>query len=114
MPFAQAGDVKLHYEIFGQGVPFLFVSGTGWPGDPWRLCQVPAFADRYQVIVYDHRGVGNSDAPGGYYSTRMFAQDAANLLDAVGVKEPAHIIGTPWAGECASGWPSTTRGKFAA
>jgi len=22
MPFAQAGDVKLHYETFGQGVPF--------------------------------------------------------------------------------------------
>jgi pimeloyl-ACP methyl ester carboxylesterase len=93
MPFAQAGDVKLHYETFGQGVPFLFVSGTGWPGEPWKLYQAPAFADRYQVIVYDHRGVGKSDAPGGYYSTRMFAHDAANLLDAIGVKEPAHIIG---------------------
>ena len=85
MPFAQAGDVKLHYETFGQGVPFLFVSGTGWPGEPWKLCQAPAFADRYQVIVYDHRGVGNSDAPGGYYSTRMFAQDAK----ADGEKKPA-------------------------
>ena len=93
MPYAQAGEVRLYYESFGRGVPFLFVSGTGWPGEPWKLRQVPAFTDRYQVIVYDHRGVGKSDAPAGYYSTRQFARDAANLLDALGINEPAHIIG---------------------
>ena len=93
MPYAQAGEVRLYYESFGRGVPFLFVSGTGWPGEPWKLKQVPAFIDRYQVIVYDHRGVGKSDTPAGYYSTRQFAQDAANLLDALGINEPAHIIG---------------------
>ena len=91
MPYAQAGDVRLHYESFGSGVPFLFVSGTGWPGEPWKLQQVPAFSDRYQVIVYDHRGVGKSDAPKGPYSTRQFAQDAIHLLDAIGVKiRPYH------------------------
>jgi len=93
MPYAQAGEVRLYYESFGRGVPFLFVSGTGWPGEPWKLKQVPAFIDRYQVIVYDHRGVGKSDAPAGYYSTRQFAQDAANLLDALGINEPTYIIG---------------------
>ncbi len=93
MPYAQAGDIKLHYESFGSGAPFLFVSGTGWPGEPWKLRQVPAFTDRYQVIVYDHRGVGKSDAPKGPYSTREFAQDAVNLLDAIGITEPAHVIG---------------------
>lgn len=93
MPYAQAGNVRLYYESFGSGVPFLFVSGTGWPGEPWKLKQVPAFADRYRVIVYDHRGVGRSDAPAGYYSTRGFAEDAANLLDAIGITEPTHVIG---------------------
>jgi pimeloyl-ACP methyl ester carboxylesterase len=93
MPYAQAGDVKLHYESFGDGAPFLFVSGTGWPGAAWKLKQVPAFAERYRVIVYDHRGIGKSDAPKGPYSTRQFARDAIGLLDAIGVKEPAHIIG---------------------
>lgn len=93
MPYAQAGKVKLFYESFGEGVPFLFVSGTGWPGAVWQLKQVSAFADRYRVIVYDHRGVGKSDAPKGPYSTRQFAADAIHLLDAVGVREPAHIIG---------------------
>lgn len=93
MPYAQAGDIRIYYEAFGQGVPLLFVSGTGWPGEPWKIYQVPAFADRYRVIAYDHRGVGRSDAPDEPYSTRQFASDAANLLDAVGVREPAHILG---------------------
>jgi pimeloyl-ACP methyl ester carboxylesterase len=83
----------MYYESYGEGVPFLFVSGTGWPGEPWKLMQVPAFQDRYRVIVYDHRGVGQSDAPDEPYSTRQFAADAANLLDAIGVREPAHVIG---------------------
>jgi pimeloyl-ACP methyl ester carboxylesterase len=93
MPYAQAGDVKLYYESFGAGVPFMFVSGTGWPGEPWKLKQVAAFSDRYRVIVYDHRGVGRSDAPTGPYSTRQFAEDAVRLLDAIGINEPAHLIG---------------------
>ena len=93
MPYAQARDIRIYYESFGDGVPFLFVSGTGWPGEPWKLHQVPAFTDCYRVIVYDHRGVGKSDVPDEPYSTRQFAADAANLLDAIGVKQPAHIIG---------------------
>lgn len=93
MPYARAGDVRLYYESFGSGVPFLFVSGTGWPGEPWKIYQVPACADRCRVIIYDHRGVGRSEAPAGYYSTRQFADDAANLLDAIGIREPAHVIG---------------------
>lgn len=93
MPYAPLGDIRIYYESFGEGAPFLFVSGTGWPGEPWKIYQVPAFADRCRVIVYDHRGVGNSDAPEESYSTRQLAADAAGLLDAIGVEEPAHIIG---------------------
>lgn len=93
MPYAQAGDIRIYYESFGNGAPFLFVSGTGWPGEPWKIFQAGAFSDRYRVIVYDHRGVGRSDAPDQPYSTRQFATDAANLLEAIGVREPAHIIG---------------------
>src|SRR5258706_13091988 len=93
MSYAQAGDVKLHYESFGSGVPFLFVSGTGWTGEPWKLAQVPAFTDRYRVIVYDNRGVGKLYAPKGPYSTRQFAQDRIKLLEALGITEAARYIG---------------------
>lgn len=93
MPYAQTGDIRICYETYGDGVPFLFISGTGWPGEPWKLSQVRAFSDRYRVIIYDHRGVGKSDAPDGPYSTRQFADDAAKLLDVIGINEPVHIIG---------------------
>ncbi|MDH3446154.1 MAG: alpha/beta hydrolase [Deltaproteobacteria bacterium] len=118
MPKVRAGDVTLYYESFGSGVPFLFVSGTGWPGESWKLRQVPAFTDRYQVIVYDHRGVGKSEAPKGPYSTRQFAQDAINLLDAIGVTEPAHIIGHSMGGRVcqwmAIDYPSRVRSMIQA
>jgi pimeloyl-ACP methyl ester carboxylesterase len=113
MPYAQAGEVRLYYESFGRGVPFLFVSDTGWPGEPWKLKQVPAFTDRYQVIVYDHRGVGKSDAPAEYYSTRQFAQDAANLLDTSVSTSPLISSVTRWEGGFASGLPSIIRAKYA-
>jgi len=32
MPFVQANDVKLHYEMAGSGPPLRMVAGTGLPG----------------------------------------------------------------------------------
>ena len=114
MPFAQAGDVKLHYEAFGQGVAFLFVSGTGWPGEPWKLYQAPAFADRYQVIVYDHR------ASGSLKRLQAITRRACLLVTRPiywmpSVSKNRFISSViPWAGESASGLPSTIRTKSAA
>jgi hypothetical protein len=55
--------------------------------------------------------VGKSDASAGYYSTRQFAQDAAN--EALGINEPAHIIGHSMEGGFANGLPSIIRAKYA-
>ena len=52
-------DVKLYYEIYGQGDPLVFVAGTGISCAPWRVSQVPEFAKHYQVVIYDHRGLGH-------------------------------------------------------
>ena len=65
MPFAQVGDLKLHYEIEGEGPPLLLVAGTGYPGATWRTGVSESFANEgFTVITYDHRGVGQSGQTG--------------------------------------------------
>jgi pimeloyl-ACP methyl ester carboxylesterase len=85
-------DVNLYYELYGEGDPLVLVAGTGISCAPWRVFQVPGFAKYYQVLIYDHRGLGRSDKPDIHYTTRLFAKDCAGLMDALGIKR-AHIMG---------------------
>ena len=47
--------------------------------------QVPALAGRYQLLLYDWRGHGASDAPEGPYSLDGFVSDAVGIMDALGL-----------------------------
>ncbi|MFN8458405.1 MAG: alpha/beta hydrolase [Anaerolineae bacterium] len=101
MPFVQVNDLKLHYEIEGDGPPLLLITGTGFPGATWRTGVSARFAAAgFTVITYDHRGLGQSDKPDVVYSTRMFAADAAGLLDALNL-ERAHALGHSMGGRVA-------------
>ena len=60
----------------------------------WTL---PALADRYRVLRYDTRGHGRSSTPPGPYSIAMLADDAAGLLDALGI-EAVHFVGLSMGG----------------
>ena len=93
-------DVSLYYEIYGHGDPLVLVAGTGISLAPWRVFQVPEFSKHYQVLIYDHRGLGRSDKPDAPYSTRLFAKDCAGLMDALGI-DKAHVMGHSMGGRVA-------------
>lgn len=101
MSFARVGEVTLYYEVHGAGDPVLLIAGTGSSHHAWMVETVPRLQDRFRLIVYDQRGTGRSDKPDIDYSTRMFAQDAAGLLDAIGVAEPVHVVGWSMGGRVA-------------
>ncbi|MHB8511149.1 MAG: alpha/beta fold hydrolase [Actinomycetota bacterium] len=92
----QAGEVMLDYEIHGSGEPMLLVQGLGYAKWGWSW-NVDALSKRFQVITFDNRGVGSSDAPEGPYTAKQMASDAAALLDAFGVKS-AHVVGASLGG----------------
>ena len=96
----KVNDVNLYYELYGQGDPLVLVAGTGISLAPWRVFQVPEFSKHYQVLIYDHRGLGRSDKPDVPYSTRLFAEDCAALMDALGIRR-AHIMGHSMGGRVA-------------
>jgi pimeloyl-ACP methyl ester carboxylesterase len=61
----------------------------------------PALADRYRVFALDMRGHGKSvQSPSGTYSLRQTADDAADLIAALGMKNPV-VIGHSWGGATA-------------
>lgn len=67
---------------------------SSWDMWDWT---VPALADRYRVLRYDTRGHGRSSTPPGPYSLAMLADDAAGLLDALGIPA-AHFVGLSMGG----------------
>ena len=57
----------------------------------------PALAERFRAIAFDNRGAGRSSAPPGPYTTRQMRDDAAALLDHLGL-DRAHVIGQSMGG----------------
>jgi pimeloyl-ACP methyl ester carboxylesterase len=94
MPLAPVGTHSLSYEIHGDapGPPLLLVAGLGGASQGWLALQVPELAQRHRCVLFDHRGVGASQDPGGPFSTADLADDAAALLAALGI-ERAHVLG---------------------
>jgi pimeloyl-ACP methyl ester carboxylesterase len=93
MPLVRAGDVQLYCEVHGEGTPpLLLVTGMGGSCRGWLPLQVPELSVRHRTLIYDHRGVGESEDPGAPFSIADLADDAAALLDALGLAR-AHVLG---------------------
>ena len=54
--------------------------------------QVPALADRYQLIQPDLRGFGGSPVPPSPYTIKGMAEDLLALLDRLGI-DTVHYVG---------------------
>jgi pimeloyl-ACP methyl ester carboxylesterase len=98
MPRIQIGDVSLHYEEAGRGLPLVFVHEFAGDAESWRP-QVQFFARRYRTIVYNARGFPPSDVPEdpAAYSQEQAVEDLRGLLDALGIPQ-AHVCGLSMGG----------------
>jgi pimeloyl-ACP methyl ester carboxylesterase len=84
MPKVTANGIEIYFEVHGEGQPLVLISGIGYTNWQWHR-MVPFLADRFQVITFDNRGVGQSDRPEGPYSAHMLAADTVGLLDALDI-----------------------------
>ena len=100
MPYLDLKDVQLYYEVHGEGPPFIFLSETACDGAVWKIYQVPEFSPDHRVVIFDYRGTGLSSKPDMKYTTKMFAADAAALLDHLGM-EQAIVCGHSMGGRVA-------------
>jgi pimeloyl-ACP methyl ester carboxylesterase len=93
----QVGDIELDYERSGAGPPLLLIMGMSGTALHWGEPFLERLRADFDVIAYDHRGVGASTRLDGPITTREMAADAAGLLAALGI-DSAHVLGISMGG----------------
>lgn len=96
MPNVTVGELEIAYEEQGEGPALLFVMGFTGSRHHW-LGFHRRFADRFRVIAFDNRGVGETTVTRAPYTIAQMAGDALGLLDALGVAR-AHVVGVSMGG----------------
>ena len=95
MPLIKAGNINLNYDTYGDGEPLLLIMGFGMAGAGW-IPSLPFFSG-FKCIYFDNRGTGLSDKPEGIYTVEQMADDASNLLRALGI-DKAKVFGVSMGG----------------
>ena len=81
MPLATVADIELDYERGGSGPPLLLIMGMSGTALHWGEQFLGALQRDFEVIAYDHRGVGASSRLEGPITIVRMAEDAVGLLD---------------------------------
>jgi pimeloyl-ACP methyl ester carboxylesterase len=94
------GDVELQYYRAGEGEPIVFAHGFLDTGRRW-IPLADELAEDYEVVAYDARGHGRSDAPEtGYHLTDRIA-DLRGVVDGLSLDNPVlvgHSLGATTVG----------------
>lgn len=83
--------IEMRYERSGAGDPLVLVMGTTGSIGLWHSVTA-SFAEGYDVIAFDNRGLGGSERGTGEMTVAGLAEDTAALLDALEVQR-AHVVG---------------------
>ncbi len=75
-------------------IPIVMLHGLGTTADAWRLV-APYLSADHQVIAFDQRGHGQSDAPENGYDLMTLAEDAVHAMAALGLGQVT-LVGHGW------------------
>jgi pimeloyl-ACP methyl ester carboxylesterase len=85
--YIEANRLRVYYEVCGEGEPLLLVHGGTATCRSWAS-HLPAFTEHFWVFCPDSRGHGRTDNPAGELDYRVMADDAAALIEALGLQRP--------------------------
>jgi len=97
MAVTGVGEIELDYQRGGDGPPLLMIMGRSGTYSHWDPAFLADLREDFDVIVYDHRGVGASSRLEGPTTIRQLAADAEGLLDALAL-DRAHVLGISMGG----------------
>lgn len=98
--YVRASDgIKVAWEQRGHAGGPVVVAVHGYPDNRtlWRGV-MDRLTDRYQVVTYDVRGAGDSDAPATREAYRLdqLADDLRTVLAEVAPERPVHLLAHDW------------------
>ncbi len=99
MPRIEVNGIQLYYELHGpkEAEVLALSNGILMSTASW-VFQIRELSRHYRLLLYDCRGMWQSDHPPGPYSMEQHADDLAGLLSALRI-EKAHIGGISYGGE---------------
>lgn len=82
--FASSDGVRLSYRVDGEGPHLLMLNGLFGDAAFWEPVTA-GLRDHRTCVLLDHRGIGGSDRWTGSYSYDLWARDAVEMLDHLGI-----------------------------
>lgn len=95
MPYIINNNVKINYELTGNGEHLVMLHPNGHSIKDWySLGYVEQLEKWFQLILIDGRGFGDSDKPhdAAHYQPQLIASDTIAVLDTLGI-EKTHCFG---------------------
>ena len=102
MPTITTKDgTKIYYKDQGKGQPIVF--SPGWPlnADAWDDQMIFLASQGYRCIAHDRRGHGRSDQPWDGNEMNTYADDLAELVKSLDLKDAIHVGHSTGGGEVA-------------
>lgn len=89
--FIAVNDIKVYYEVYGQGEPLLLLHGNS--GSIRTMgSQIPDLAKQFKVIAVDSRAQGKSTDSDKEITYALMASDMSELIDKLKL-ESVHVVG---------------------
>lgn len=85
--YAQIGDLRMYYEVRGQGAPLLILHGGGSTIQTTFGAILPSLARTRRLIAPEQQGHGHTADLDRPLSFRQMADDTAALLDRLGLRQ---------------------------
>src|SRR6187431_394651 len=99
--FTARDGARIYYKDWGSGQPVVFCHGWPLNADSWESQMFFLASRGYRTIAHDRRGHGRSDQPWTGNDMDTYADDLAELVTHLDLKDAIHVGHSTGGGEVA-------------